>query len=354
LKGLIVSDFLIFVAILSGLILGHELGHFFAARLARVEVEELGIGFPPRLLTLFEHRGTKYSLNLLPFGGFVRPKGENDPSVPGGLAGASKLARAGVLLAGPLANILLAFVAFAAAFRFAAPDPNRVMITDVSPQSPAERVGLRSGDIILAVEGVEVDGFTVLQEIVAEHLGTQTDLTILRQDEVFEFQVTPRPDAPPDQGAIGILLGHPRLEIGLVESLRLGWSATTNQFVELLRLPTRLIQGDIDPEQARVSGFKGMYDMLAWAGEIDRNSNRPFLTLSLIGVISSGLAIANLLPIPALDGGRLLFVVIEMVMGRRIAPEKEGLAHLIGFAFLLMLMVYINLQDFVNPIALPR
>lgn len=348
------SDLLVFVVILSGLILGHELGHFLAARLAGVEVEELGIGFPPRLITLFEHGGTRYSLNLLPFGGFVRPKGENDPSIPGGLAGASKRARAGVLLAGPLANILLALIAFTAAFRFAAPDPNRVMITEISPESPAERVGLQSGDIILEVEAVEVNGFQVLQEVVSENLGSPTTLTIQRGEEILQFEVTPRENAPPDQGAIGILLGNPRRPVGILESIRFGWSATTTQFVELLRLPARLLQGDVAPEQARVSGFKGMYDMLAWAGEIDRNSNRPFLTLSLIGVISSGLAIANLLPIPALDGGRLLFVLIEFILGRRIAPEKEGLAHLIGFAFLLMLMVYINLQDFINPISLPR
>ncbi len=103
-----------------------------------------------------------------------------------------------------------------------------------------------------------------------------------------------------------------------------------------------------------MTGFKGIYDMVAWAGEVDRNADRPFLTLNLIGVISIGLAVANLLPIPALDGGRLLFVLIELVLGHRISPEKEGLAHLIGFAFLLILMVYINFQDFVNPIDLPR
>jgi len=100
--------------------------------------------------------------------------------------------------------------------------------------------------------------------------------------------------------------------------------------------------------------LKGMYDMLAWAGEIDRSSERPFLTLNLIGVISLGLALANLLPIPALDGGRLLFVLFEALARRRISPRYEGLAHAIGFAFLLAVMLYVNLQDFLNPISLPR
>lgn len=348
------TDFIIFAAILSLLLLGHELGHFFAAKLGGVDIEELGIGFPPRLATLFELRGTKYTLNLLPFGGFVRPKGENDPTVAGGLAAASKRVRAAVLLAGPVANLLLAFLAFSAAYKFAAPDTQRVMITDIASGSPAAEVGLRSGDIILAVEDVTVDGFETLQQVVAENAGTPTQLTLDRAGRQVVVELVPRPEPPPDEGAIGILLGHPTRAVAVPEALQLGWRSTRIQFTELLRLPVRLIQGDVEPEQARVSGFKGMYDMLAWAGEIDRNSDRPFLTLNLVGVISAGLALANLLPIPALDGGRLMFVLFELVMGRRIEPEKEGLAHLIGFALLLMLMVYINFQDFANPIALPR
>ncbi len=347
-------DFAIFVVILSALILGHELGHFLAAKVNGVQVQELGIGFPPRLATLFEFRGTKYTLNLLPFGGFMRPKGENDPSVPGGLAGASKRVRAAVLLAGPAANVVLAFVAFTAAFKLAAPDPNRVMITDIASGSPADAAGLRSGDIIEAVEGVPVDGFETLQRTVTEHLGEPTILTLNREGQQLQIEVVPRQNPPPDEGAIGILLGHPTKPLSMPQALAQGWRSTRIQFVELLRLPVRLLQGEVEPEQARVSGFKGMYDMLAWAGEIDRDSDRPFLTLNLVGVISAGLAIANLLPIPALDGGRLLFVAIELALGHRIAPEKEGLAHLIGFALLLLLMVYINLQDFVNPISLPR
>jgi regulator of sigma E protease len=122
----------------------------------------------------------------------------------------------------------------------------------------------------------------------------------------------------------------------------------------IVRLPARLMEGQIQPSQARVSGLKGMYDMLAWAGRIDRNTQRPFLTLNLIGVISIGLAIANLLPFPALDGGRLMFVLFEAVAGRRISPRYEGLAHAIGFAVLLIVMLYVNFQDFVNPITLPH
>lgn len=347
-------DFAIFLLILSVLIIGHELGHYFAARLGGVEVEEFGLGFPPRLLTLFSAAGTKFTLNLLPFGGFVRPKGENDPSIEGGLAGASKKVRSMVLLAGPVANILLGFFAFTMAYNIAAPDPERVMITDIAANSPAAESGLAAGDIITSVEGVDIDGFQSLQDTVSNNLGEPTEMVLLRDGETITVEVIPRTDPPPNEGAIGILLGNPTRPVPLGEAISLGWQSTRLQFTEILRLPARLIGGSVTPEEARVTGFKGIYDMVAWAGEVDRNADRPFLTLNLVGIISIGLAVANLLPIPALDGGRLLFVLFELLMGRRISPEKEGLAHLIGFAFLLILMVYINFQDFINPIDLPR
>jgi regulator of sigma E protease len=126
-----------------------------------------------------------------------------------------------------------------------------------------------------------------------------------------------------------------------------------SQVIGLLQLPGRLIAGEASEEEARISGLKGIHDMLAWASSVDRSSDRPFITLNIVGVISLGLALANLLPIPALDGGRLMFVFFEAIIGRRVSPQFEGLAHAIGFAFLLILMVYFNLQDFINPINLP-
>ena len=106
------TDFLLFAFVLGALIIGHELGHFIAARLTKVKVDEFGLGFPPRLATLFRAGGTKFTVNAIPLGGFVRPAGEDDPTVEGGLAGANKRTRAAVLIAGPLANVLLAILAF--------------------------------------------------------------------------------------------------------------------------------------------------------------------------------------------------------------------------------------------------
>jgi regulator of sigma E protease len=348
------SDFLIFVLVIGTLILGHELGHFLAARARGVRVEEFGIGFPPRLATLFTAGGTRFTLNAIPLGGYVRPAGEDDPSVPGGLANASKLTRTLVLLAGPAANILLALLAFTAAFKFAAPDVNRTTVNAVAVSSPAEAAGLLPGDWIVSLDGLPVTGYGTLQDAVAERLGQPVHLEIMRAGQTLVVELVPRAEPPEGQGPIGILTGNPRLQTTWGESITYGAQSIAFQVNELVHLPARLIRQEIAADQARLSGLKGMYDMLAWAGEIDRSSERPFLTLNLIGVISLGLALANLLPIPALDGGRLLFVLFEAVARRRISPRYEGLAHAIGFAFLLAVMLYVNLQDFLNPISLPR
>lgn len=348
-------DFVLFVIVLSVLILGHEFGHFLAAKISKVRVDEFGIGFPPRLLTLFEAWGTKFTLNWIPLGGFVRPAGENDPSVPDGLAAANKRVRAFVLIAGPLANVLLAMVVFTVAFRYTAPDTERVLISGVAEGGPAQAAGIQVGDLVEEVDDEPIHGFESMQVAISERVGTPTTLTLLREGDEFSVQVVPRRDPPEGEGPVGVILGHP-----VKEST---WSQAVSESVQLFRmqvdglvhLPGRLLRGEASSEEARVSGLKGIHDMLAWANSVDQATNQgPFLTLNLVGFISVGLAMANLLPFPALDGGRLMFVLIELVIGKRIKPRYEGLAHAIGFAILLALMVYINLQDFVNPINLPR
>jgi len=348
------SDLLLFVGVIGILILGHEFGHYVVARLTGVHIEEFGIGFPPRLFTLFEAGGTKFTFNLIPLGGFVRPVGEDDPTVPGGLASSPKRVRVAVLLAGSAANILMALLAFVAAYKFAAPDSNRVMVAAVEEKTPAAAAGLLPGDLILTIDQDTISGIPSLQEAIASRVGTEITLSLDRDGQPIEISLVPRVDYPSDQGPIGIIVGNPTRDSTWGEAIGLGWQSTWGQFDEMIHLPGRLISGEIAPDQARVSGLKGMYDMLSWAGMIDRSAQRPFLTLNLIGLISVGLAMANMLPFPALDGGRLLFVAIEAILGRRLSPRYEGLAHGIGFIVLLALMVYINFQDFLNPINLPR
>ncbi len=346
-------DLLLFIAVLGFLILAHEFGHFLVARLRGVKIEEFGIGFPPRMLTLFERDGTKYTLNWIPLGGFVRPAGEDDPDVLDGLAASSKRTRTAVLLAGPLMNVLIAFVIFFVAFKFAAPDAERVLITEVTDGTPGQAAGIVPGDLVLSINHIPIDGFDRMVEAVSASSGNPTTIELLRDGEIITVELVPREEYPDGQGPIGVTLGYPVRQVGWIEASGMSLDSMLFQVNALMRLPGRLISGEATPEEARVSGLKGIHDMLSWASAIDRSSQRPFVTLNIIGVISLGLAIANLLPIPALDGGRLTFVAVEAILGRRISPQFQGYAHAIGFVILLALMVYFNIQDFVNPITLP-
>ncbi len=348
------SDFLLFVAVLGTLIIAHELGHFIASKLSGVRVKEFGIGYPPRILTLFELKGTKYTLNWIPFGGFNLPEGEDDPSVPGGFAGASKRVRTAVLLAGPAANILLAFLAFFLAFRFSAPDFERVQVIQVLEGTPADQGGILTGDIILSVGDQPITGTETVVDAVKSRMGMLTEIKLLRDGREVTVEVTPREKYPSNQGPVGVTLGHPAKAMSWPDAAKIGLENIGLQVNAILRLPGRLISGTASSEETRISGLKGIHDLLAWANSIDRSAQRPFLTLNMIGVISTGLALANLLPLPALDGGRLMFILFEAVFRRRISPRHEGMVHAIGFTLLLALMIYINLQDFVNPINLPR
>jgi len=348
-----VSDFLLFIGVLSVLLLGHELGHFLVGKWRGVEIEEFGLGFPPRLLTLFEAGGVKYSINWIPFGGFVRFAGEDNPDIPGGLSSSSKLTRTLVLLAGPAANILLGFLAFLFAFKFAAPDVNRVLIADVLEETPAYAAGIMVGDIVNFVDNVPINGVGDMQEAIHAKLGETARIVIDRDGKIVELELVPREKFPDDQGPIGVTLSFPTAQMSWFEASKWSLDSIRTQISMLVTLPGRILSGQAAPEEARLSGLKGIHDMLAWASTIDQASDRPFVTLNLIGVISVGLAVANLLPFPALDGGRLMFVLYEAIFRRRLSPRFEGLAHAIGFAILIFLMVYINLQDFINPISLP-
>lgn len=348
------QDLLLFVLVLAGLILGHEFGHFLVARLWKIRIEEFGLGFPPRLATLFVAGGTRFTLNAIPLGGFVRPRGEDDPSVPGGLAGARRVIRATVLLAGPGANLVLAFLAFTSAYKFASPDPTRVLVTAIAPGSPAELAGLQPGDEVLEIEGARVGSIEGMREIVSAHLGKEITLTASRGGETLAVRMTARLTPPAGEGPIGVTLANPARTLPTSDAVQAGWRATTDHFLSVLRLPGQWIRGELSPEETRITGLKGMYDLLVWAGDVDRAAQRPFVTLNFIGFLSASLALANLLPIPALDGGRLLFLVLELLLGRRISPRTEGWAHAVGYALLLGLMVYVNFQDFLNPISLPR
>jgi regulator of sigma E protease len=343
-----------FLIVLTPIVLIHELGHFWAARLSNIRVEEFGFGLPPRALKLAERKGTIFSLNWIPLGGFVRPAGEDDPSVPGGLAGASKRARLFVLSAGAGANFLLAIVLFWIALMIGTP---AVAVSYVNPSSPALEAGLQPGDAILAINNEKIFNANVLVEAIYERAGQPVELLISRNGERQAITVTPRlPEEydPATDGPLGIGLAMTssgeRVSRNPIEaaagSVQFMW-----EYISLYAsLPTMLMNGDITPSEARPVSIVGISQIAGQAAESSASSGNLFPILSMTAFISVALGLTNLLPIPALDGGRILFVLIEAVRGRRIEPEREGMVHVIGMLVLLGLMALLIVQDIINPI----
>jgi len=343
-----------FFIVLTPIVLVHELGHFWAARLSNIRVEEFGFGLPPRAAKLAVRNDTIFSLNWIPLGGFVRPAGEDDPTIPDGLAAASKRARFFVLVSGAGANFLMAVIVFWLASMIGSP---AIMISSVDPGSPAMEAGLRAGDVFLEVDHVPADDRATIAAPMYDKGGEPVELRIGRDGEELTVIVIPRKAGEYDadnEGPIGVGLAAAssgeRISRGPVSA---GVDAVQSiwEYVSLVvRVPAMLIRGEISAQEARPVSVVGISQLAGQAAEASAVNRDLFPLLNIIAFINVALGLTNLLPIPALDGGRILFVLIEAVRGRRIEPEREGLVHVVGMLVLLGLMVLMIVQDIVNPI----
>ncbi|MBS1249786.1 MAG: Metalloprotease MmpA [Chloroflexi bacterium] len=343
-----------FVGVIASLILLHELGHFLAARLFKIEVEEFGIGFPPHALTLFEAGGTKFTLNWLPLGGFVRPKGEDDPDVPGGLAAAKPIKRIIVLLAGPFMNLLAAVIIYAMIFaQSGIPDWTTVQVLEVAPNSPAEKAGLEAGDEITSVNDTSIENSAVLRDEIYAHLDEEVSLVFQRDDQAKEVSLVPRSNPPPNEGAIGIVMTSPLRDITWFEAIPMGAVATYGHSVAILTLPSQWIRGA--EGVTRPQGFKGMYDgyEAAESQELIPEASQSVNIMAFVVAITVSLGVLNLFPIPALDGGRILFALPEIIFRRRVSQKVQNISNTIGFFLLISALIYINVLDIVAPVSLP-
>jgi len=343
-----------FFIVLTPIVLVHELGHFWAARLSNIRVEEFGFGLPPRALKLAVRNDTIFSLNWIPLGGFVRPAGEDDPTIPDGLAAASKRARFFVLVAGASANFIMAVFVFWLASMIGAP---AIMISSVDPGSPAMEAGLQIGDVFLEVDQAIADDRATIAAPMYDKGGEPVELLIGRGGEKLTVVVIPRIAGEYDaenEGPIGVGLAlatnGERVSRGPISA---GVDAVQSiwEYVSLvIRVPAMLIRGEISPQEARPVSVVGISQLAGQAAEASAVNRDPFPLLNIIAFINVALGLTNLLPIPALDGGRILFVLLEAVRGRRIEPEREGMVHVVGMLVLLGLMLLMIVQDIVNPI----
>lgn len=349
-----------FVIILGLLIFFHELGHFIASKSLGIAIDEFGFGYPPRLVKLFTWKGTDFTLNWIPFGGFVRPKGETDDDAEGGMASAPAWKRLIILCSGPLMNFFIGILVLIVMYvPLGTPASNQVMITTVVPNSPAEAMELKAGDIILAINDEELAGLDDATAKIQSHLGQEIELSILRGEETLAIRLTPRVDPPEGEGAIGIGLSNPLKPMPFFQAVGVAFETFWTQVRETVMLPVNLIKGAIAPEEARLVGFKGIFDIYNQADQMDAEaglataSPLPVFRLSVIAMISIAVGITNLLPIPALDGGQILFLIPEFLFKKRIPQNVANTINSIFFMLLILLVIYINIQDFINPVLTP-
>jgi regulator of sigma E protease len=353
-----------FLVMLSILIVLHEYGHFLVARRNGVRVNEFSVGMGPLITSWTSPRtGTQYSLRALPIGGYCAMEGEDNKtseaeqqrqfrSESGGPSSANFQAkspwnRLAIILAGPVANFILAYIILlfgALAFGVPSDHLDRAVVTAVVAGSPADQHGLKPGDRIVSVsaDGKKVTNANALVTTIHASLGKTIDVTYERDGVAKMIELAPAP-CPPQ---VGVKLGcigfspEPAFEhVGFVDAVRYSGleyaNVADNTFMSLGLLVTHFTK-----YAGQVSGVVGMGQV---AGIVQDFGWGPYF--SLAATISFALGLFNLLPIPALDGGRAAFIIAELLRGKPIDPDKEALVHVAGFAALMALMLLVAFHD---------
>ena len=345
----------LFLVILLGLVMAHEAAHFLTAKAFGILVHEFAFGFPPRIWGK-QIGETLYSINWLPIGGFVRLEGEEAAEGPRSFASQAAWKRLIVLAAGAVTNLLLPIVLFTLALSFPHEVPEgRATVTGVVAGSPAETAGLKSGDVILAVAGRDAKNIVDASRFVRLQQGTTFDLEIRRASDTLHVPVYGRWAPPAGEGPTGISIAPaavaPDGRPYTVTEMQPPWQSIPNG--------TRMAWDTLILARNEVVGwfkgtggptFAGPVGIAQTTGEVARSSETtagaiaPLLELAAL--LSINLGIMNLLPLPMLDGGRIFFLLIEVVRGgKRIAPEREAIVHMIGFAAFIVLAIVVTFAD---------
>lgn len=344
---LILSSVISFFVIIFILTLAHELGHLIAAKAAKLKVEEFGVGFPPRLISIIRGK-TRYSLNILPLGGFVKIAGQEDPTVFGGLASKGIRVRLIVLSAGALMNALVPFLLFSTANIIPhRVNMGRVIVVGVFLNSPAWEAGIQPRDAILDVDGNQVRNINDLQVYFQLNLGKNTTVIIEHANGTVEnVYITPQLRFPKGQNTTGLVVDEINTTT-VTRSYTFGRAISlgVQEYIETIILFKN--ETALWFVRSAVPVVMGPVGIAHLSGEIAREGISQLMDFAAF--VSINLAFVNLIPLPASDGGRIFFVILEWFrQGKRVPPRVETLAHGIGFAMLLALVLVITYYDIVR------
>ncbi|MFA6908953.1 MAG: RIP metalloprotease RseP [Patescibacteria group bacterium] len=345
----------IFAIILTVLVFVHELGHFVTARKMGIGVDEFAIGFPPRAIGI-KKKNTTYSLNWIPIGGFVKIKGEQGENADDEDSFAHKKIwqRTVVLVAGVAMNILLAFVLLSAGYGIGLPTviqevpagatirDHKVQIVEVVEDSAAKKSGIQVGDAVVAVDNTSVDTVEAFRNLIKPKVNTEVPVTLKRGDETIETKLTPLPDDA-GEGLAGVGL----VETGVVrypvhQAIWMGARTTVNLLWETAKGLFMLVR-DLLVSRHVSFDVAGPVGIAVLTGEVSKLG--IIYLLQFTALLSINLAVINILPFPALDGGRVLFLIIEKIRRKPVSRNVEAVIHNIGFALLIGLIILVTVKD---------
>ncbi len=367
---LLIIQFILAFAIMMFL---HELGHFLVSKLFGIEVEEFGIGLPPRICKLFTWKETEFTLNLLPFGAFVRPKGEFEDGSDNSLRSAPAWQQICVLLAGPVMNLLTAAVIFSIVLgQYGKPDYSTVILDEVQADSPAEAAGMLPGDQLIKIGETEITDFELVTPALQDHMDQPTPVTVKRNGELIDLTVTPLSNPPEGRGAMGVLITYAVNDMSLWEAVKGGFESMAYMTKQYLIGLGQMITGKVQMGLESIVGPVGMYSYYQEAAEVDEenaaiieernqekeaagvenvqrtasNSGSGWTTrLNFMGLIAVCLGVTNLFPIPALDGGRILFLLPELLFKKKIPLKVETAFNGVCMTLLIILMAAVMFKD---------
>ncbi|MEA3248913.1 MAG: RIP metalloprotease RseP [Patescibacteria group bacterium] len=351
-----------FIVVLSIIVFAHEFGHFYCAKKSGVAVEEFGFGFPPRIFGV-KKGDTIYSINWIPIGGFVRLKGESGENEKDSDSfGSKSAAKRGIIIgAGVVMNIFLAWVLISIGLVFGLPQiiedeaslpgfvkvsEEKVYVVNILEETPASEAGIEIGDIISTVDGETITSMDQFAGMTGARGDSPLQISLLREEEYVEVSVSP---------AILEVTGRPGIGVGLLKTGIVSYPfylaplqglAVTATYTKEIALAFARIIGELVTGQGPSVDISGPVGIAVVTGEVARHGWRHLLQFTAL--LSINLGIINVLPLPALDGGRLLFLAIERLRGRPVSRRVEAAIHNTGFALLLLLVVLVTYGDVVR------